>query len=208
MSEPAIVGVESGGTVIIHQRLRSNRRRFCAIVISGMLAASVIVISTLVYRKQRALDALHASGFVMCRMLPGPEWLHQSVDSQWRSRLEHSGWLCGTHIVGRVGPPPRRVTWEALEALVQLQQAERLWLHDCGLTDEQLALVAQVQVIKVLDIEGNPITDEGLEHLTSLSSLEFLNVIDTDVTTDGVERFRKSMPQCRVADGVGGGKKR
>lgn len=201
MTEPAIVTVESGGTVIVPQRRRSNRRRYCAIAITGMLVAFVIVTSTSVYRKQRALDALHASGILMCRRLPGPVSLHESVDYRWRRRLEESGWLPGTHIVERVGPPPRRVTWKALEALVQLQHAKFMRLDRCGLTDEQLALVAQVQVIKVLDIGGNPITDEGLEHLTSLSSLEFLNVIDTDVTTDGVERFRKSMPQCTVVNG-------
>lgn len=196
MNAAAAAG-ESAGMKIKLPRSRWTRR-ICAKVLGAVLVTAVAVTSFHAYKKQRAIAALHGSGFVMARMLPGSRWFGDSLRGPWVDAVELSGWLPGPHIVARVGAHPRTVTWEALETLVELQNAQTLYLERCGLTDEQLALVSQVRGLKVLHIDGNPITDKGLQHLTSLSSLEVLIVADTSVTAAGVERFRQSMPHCEV----------
>ena len=194
MNDPALVNMKSDKSVLI----RSHRRQRLVKLFCVSAATIMIAITMMAYRKYQAIGVLRNSGFVMATGLNGPDWLRRSVYPEWIRKLEGSGWLPGLHIVARVGPPPRPVTREALQALVQLQCVESLWIHDCGLRDEDLASVAQLQAVNVLDIRDNPITDEGLGSLTVLGSLQFLNVRGTDVTAAGVDRFRKAMPQCAV----------
>ncbi len=182
--------------------MRSDRsvNRFRLLLTMSLCAGVIVIMGMLVAgRRQKALGALHASGFSMGRGIPFPESpLWSFVDHHVVDAIEFSGWLPGKHVVSRVGPPPRTVSQEALEALVYLQCAATLYLPESQLTDEDLEFIGRVRTIQTLDISGNPIGDSGLEHLKSLPSLRCLYVINTDVTDEALERFRAALPLCEV----------
>ncbi len=84
----------------------------------------------------------------------------------------------------------RDVGEDVFAALPALQDVDRLYLADTGMTDRWLRELGLMRRIKRLSLWGNPITDRGLAELCGLWRLEVLDVHDTAVTEQSLRTLR------------------
>ncbi|MDA0833611.1 MAG: hypothetical protein O2955_05830 [Planctomycetota bacterium] len=77
-----------------------------------------------------------------------------------------------------------------------------VYFYDQEFGDAQLIQIKenlrQLPKLRTLHLEHTQITDAGIEQLTDLT-LAQVTLYGTKVTAKGVERFRKKMPDCKVA---------
>jgi uncharacterized membrane protein len=74
-----------------------------------------------------------------------------------------------------------------LNHLLKLKQ-QIVWLQltDCGITDEQLKIIAGLPNLYKLNLSQNAITDTGVKHLLPLPKLKMLNLYGTNITDAGI----------------------
>jgi Leucine-rich repeat (LRR) protein len=84
-----------------------------------------------------------------------------------------------------------------LRKLLELKQ-QIVWLQltDCGITDEQLKIIAGLQNLYKLNISRNAISDTGVKHLLALPKLRVLNLYGSDITDAGVRELA-GMPSLK-----------
>lgn len=88
---------------------------------------------------------------------------------------------------------------EKMRALLGIQEnLISLNLGDCGLSDDQLSIVAQLTQLKKLNLHSNPITDAGLAALAPLENLEHL-VLHSTTLTDAALPALDALPKLKHA---------
>ena len=88
---------------------------------------------------------------------------------------------------------------EKVRALLSIREnLIRLNLGDCGLSDDQLSIVAQLTELKKLNIHSNPITDSGMTALAPLVNLEHL-VLHSTALTDASLPALDALPKLKRA---------
>ena len=170
------------------------RRRY---VIALVTLAILLVIFVPRYQRHQAVSLIRRSGGAV-GVDHGPRWLTKEVSSA--QYMNSTPGILGkpfhvAYAFGRDG----RIPQDVLEAVIQLDDLQSVILLECGLTDDDLALIGQMHSIRTLSLGGNPITDEGLMNLQSLSTLRHVDVSVTNVTREGAKRFRDAMPNCTIS---------
>jgi uncharacterized membrane protein len=73
-----------------------------------------------------------------------------------------------------------------------------VWLHltNCGLTNEDLKVIAKLPHLYKLNLNRNKVSDQGASNLASLTKLEYLNLYGTEVTDSSLQMLT-SLPELK-----------
>jgi Leucine-rich repeat (LRR) protein len=81
---------------------------------------------------------------------------------------------------------------EGPEALRTLKNLTGLWLDQCDLQDEHLALITDIESLEDLSIEHNAFTDLGLAELAKLKNLKELRIQQAQLTGIGLSALMET----------------
>lgn len=84
-----------------------------------------------------------------------------------------------------------------LELLSNVKE-QLVWLHltNCGLTNEDLKVIAKLPHLYKLNLNRNKVSDQGTSNLASLTKLEYLNLYGTDVSDSSLQVLT-SLPELK-----------